>query len=148
MIGIGSRLGGDDAVGIVLVEILVEEDALTEKDTLLLENADAATVAATLLEIRRPVLLVDCADMGEPPGTHRTFDEKTATLKLRDDAASTHGLGLADALRLARTLGFEQPVTIFAVQPFDLSPSPNLTSEMHERLPGMMEALRRAAGRN
>ncbi len=145
VIGIGSRLGRDDAIGIVLVEKLVESGAVREEDALLLENADAATVAATLLDLHRPVLLVDCADMGEPPGTHRIFDESSATLKLRDDAASTHGLGLADALALARALGFEQPATLFAIQPFDLSPSPRLTPEMRECLPEIMDSLRRTA---
>ena len=141
VIGIGSRLSRDDAVGLVLLERLLEQGELAEDDAMMLEDADAATVAATLLELRRPVILVDCADMGEPAGAHRIFDETDAALKLRADAASTHGLGLADGLALARALGFDQPVTVFAIQPFDLSPGADLTPELLELLPEMQRIL-------
>ena len=143
VIGVGTRLGRDDEIGLLLVERLMADGALDEADALLLEGADAADVGSALLDLRRAALIVDCADMGLSPGDFRTFDEREARIPLRSDAASTHGLGLADGLALARNLGFDQPVRIFAVQPFDLSPAAGLSPEMAALMPRLVEALKR-----
>jgi hydrogenase maturation protease len=140
VIGVGTRLGRDDEIGLLLTERLVEDGVLDEADALSLEGADAADVATALLGLRQPVLIADCADMGLSPGTFRGFDDHEAGLHLRADAASTHGLGLADGLALARALGFDQPVRIFAVQPFDLSPAAGMTREMKALLPNLVAA--------
>ena len=144
VVGIGSRLSRDDGIGLVLVEALIDDGTLPRDDALLLENADAATVASTLLELNCPLLLVDCADVGRLPGTHHLLDETMAQTKLATDTASTHGLGLADGLAIARELGFSEAVTIFAVQPYDLSPRPGLTPELTARLPKLLSALKDA----
>jgi hydrogenase maturation protease len=141
VVGIGSRAGRDDGVGLALVERLERNGRFPELTFLLWENADAATVAYNLLELETPVLLVDCADMGVKPGECRVFDERTASLNLRTDSVSTHGLGLAEALTLARSLGFEHHAHIFGVQPFDLNPGLKLSPEMEERFSGLCEAL-------
>jgi len=140
VIGVGTRLGRDDEIGLLLVERLVEAGEIDTDHTLSLEGADAADVATALLDLGRPALLADCADMGLPPGSFRGFDDHEARLRLRADAASTHGLGLADGLALARALGFAPPVRIFAVQPFDLSPAAGLTPEMEALLPDLVTA--------
>ncbi len=142
VIGVGTRLGRDDAVGLLLVERLVEEGTVDTADALFLEGVDAATVAAHLFELRRPVVIVDCADMGLPAGTFRAFDESAARLTLRVDATSTHGLGLPEGLALARALGFGEAVRVFAVQPFDLSPGMGLSPEMAALMPRLVEALK------
>jgi hypothetical protein len=61
---------------------------------------------------------------------------------LKTSSVSTHGLGLAEGLELARTLGFNQPASIFGIQPFDLSPGQGLTPEMTSRFPLLLAALR------
>ena len=42
---------------------------------------------------------------GAVPGTVHTFDASSAPLPARTGGASTHGLGLAEALELGRALG-------------------------------------------
>jgi hydrogenase maturation protease len=140
-IGVGTRLGRDDAIGLVLVERLVEDNVLTKDDTLILESADAAEVASILLELNRPSVIVDAADMGLEPGAYRAFSDNDATLKIRSDATSTHGLGLAEGLCIARHLGYDKRVSIFAVQPFDLFFAPDLSDEMNAKVPELVAAL-------
>ena len=144
IVGIGSRMSRDDAIGLRLVAALSEEERFSDRCTLL-EDADMATVTLNLLEHGGPVILVDAADMGIDPGEFRLLDDSAAKLTCHADSVSTHGLGLSDSLGIARALGFDAPVKIFATQPFDLSPTPGLTPEMSRRFPGLLEALRKAA---
>jgi hydrogenase maturation protease len=143
IVGLGTYLGHDDVIGLALVQELSREMAFAER-CVLLESADAATVASSLLEWQRPVILVDAADMGLAPGEYRSFSDRDASVILKTSSVSTHGLGLAEGLELARTLGFDRPAGIFGIQPFDLSPGQGLTPEMTSRFPLLLAALREA----
>lgn len=143
IVGLGSYLNSDDEIGLDLVQELSRDAFWTER-CLLWEGADAATVALSLIEWRGPVLLVDAADMAVAPGEHRCFSDREASVMLKASLVSTHGLGLAEGLQLARTLGFHQPVYVFGVQPFDLSPRAGLTPEMAARFSALFAALKTA----
>lgn len=142
IVGLGTCLGRDDAIGLALVGELAMEAAFAPR-CLLLESADAATVAASLLDWQCPVILVDAANMGLAPGECRFFSDSDASIILEDSSVSTHGLGLAEGLELARTLGFDQSACIFGVQPFDLSPGQALSPEMTGRFPLLIAELRK-----
>jgi hydrogenase maturation protease len=143
LVGLGTCLSSDDEIGLALVHALSKEIDFPW-NSLFLEAADAALVASSLLEWQQPVLLVDAADMGLDPGNCRFFSDKEASMILKTDSVSTHGLGLAEGLELARALGFDAPAAIFGIQPFDLSPKPGLTPEMKDRFPFLLAALRDA----
>ncbi len=143
IVGLGTCLGCDDAIGLALVQAL-SEDAAYAAHCVLLENADAATVAASLLDWQSPVILVDAADMNLLPGDCRFFTDKDAAMILKTSSVSTHGLGLAEGLELARTLGFDRAVGIFGVQPFDLSPGQGLAPEMTALFPSLLSSLKAA----
>jgi hydrogenase maturation protease len=143
IVGIGSYLSRDDEIGLALVGALSREPTWTVW-CVLLDSADIATVASSLLEWDKSVVLVDAANMGLAPGEFRFFPERDAALFLKDDSVSTHGFGLAEGLQLARNLGFSRPVYIFAVQPFDLSPRQGLTPEMAALFPTLLSSLKAA----
>jgi hydrogenase maturation protease len=146
IVGLGTRLNSDDEIGLALVQALSQETEFSEH-CMLLEGADAATVASALLEWHRPVILVDAADMEIESGEFRLFSDKEALIAMKSSSVSTHGLGLAEGLELARALGFDQPAAIFGVQPFDLSPRPGLTPEMYHRFPLLLAELKKAMER-
>ncbi len=146
VVGVGTPASGDDEIGLALVRALSRQPEYAER-CVLLECADAAMVASSLLEWRQPALLVDAADMGLAPGEYRFFPDSNAAINLKASSVSTHGLGLAEGLALARTLGFDRAVHIFGVQPFDLSPKPGLTREMTKRFPSLLDALNNACSR-
>ncbi|NGZ06176.1 MAG: hydrogenase maturation protease [Magnetococcales bacterium] len=144
VIGVGSHGGCDDAVGLHLVTLLAESQSAgcgSGVDCVLWESADALTLVHDLLELANPVLLVDCADMGLAGGEWRAFVPGEGQLRLARDAVSTHGLGIAEALELARGLGFSHALRVFGVQPFDLTPRIGLTAEMGACLPVLFGAL-------
>jgi hydrogenase maturation protease len=143
MVGLGTSLSSDDEIGLALVQAFSQETEFS-KHCILLESADAALVASALLEWQQPVLFVDAADMGLDPGEYRFFSDKDSAVTLKTDSVSTHGLGLAEGLELARALGFERPAAIFGIQPFDLSPRQGLTPEMKDRFPSLLKALKDA----
>ncbi len=139
--GVGSRLSCDDGIGLTLVGALSERPLLPGITARLWEDADALTLTHLLLESDRPVLIVDCADMRLESGRWRLFSEVDAGLSMQSRSLSTHGLGLAEALSFAHTLGLAQPVHIFGIQPFDLAPASDLSPQMKERLPCLLRAL-------
>ncbi len=141
VIGVGSRACADDAIGLRLVEALRARGGAPR--VALWEDNDALDVASGLLELDAPAVLVDCADMGLPPGSWRAFDAEDARLAEAEAAASTHGFGLADALALARALGYAHPVRVFGVQPFEVRPGrPHLSPPMQARVAPLTAALR------
>lgn len=139
VVGIGSRLRADDAIGLHLVRNLKGQPGVR---THLLEDRDALEVASLLLELTAPVLLVDCADMGLGGGQWRVFGLNEAELRSYARTVSTHGLGLAEALKLALQLGLQLPVRIFGVQPFSLAFKACLSPPMTACLAPLQEALR------
>lgn len=136
--GIGSLLSRDDAIGLELVRDLPTPSGV---ETLLWEDADALTLAHELLQLATPVLIVDCADMRLAPGSWRAFSLDDAGLAPATDAVSTHGLGLAEALAIARQLGFGQTLRVFGVQPYDIRSGAGLSAAMAGRLGVLRQAL-------
>ena len=146
MVGVGTPASRDDEIGLALVRALSLE-AEYKDSCVLLEYADAALVASSLLEWQKPVVLVDAADMGLTPGEYRFFSDSDASMTLKASSVSTHGLGLAEGLELARSLGYDRPIRIFGVQPFDLAPKQGLSREMSELFPSLLASLKEAGSR-
>jgi hydrogenase maturation protease len=144
--GIGSYLSSDDEIGLALVEAFADRphglpSTGNQIATALWSDADALTLADELVNLATPVLLVDCADMRLPGGSWRLLSAEKAKLDGPVRALSTHGLGLIDALRMARELGCEQRVHFFGVQPFDLAPRRGLSERMQGLFADLLDAL-------
>lgn len=102
VIGLGNRGRGDDAVGRMVAAGLrgrvpagvhvIEHDGESAGLLEYLRGADA-------------VYLVDAAVSGAAPGAIRCFDVLEAKLPALQGSTSTHALGLAEAVELARALG-------------------------------------------
>ena len=146
VVGTGTPASSDDEIGLALVRALSRELEYAER-CILLECADAATVASSLLEWQKPVILVDAADMGLAPGEYGYFSDNNVAITMKTSSVSTHGLGLAEGLELARALGYDRTIGIFGVQPFDISPKQGLTREMSKRLPSLLAALKNICSR-
>ena len=146
IVGVGTPASGDDEIGLALVRALSRQAEYTGR-CVFLECADAAMVASSLLEWQQSAILVDAADMGLAPGEYRFFADSNAAITLKASSVSTHGLGLAEGLELARALGYDRDLRIFGIQPFDLSPKQGLTPEMTKIFPLLLAALKNACSR-
>jgi hydrogenase maturation protease len=91
----------------------------------------------------RAVILVDAVLTGAAPGTVHRFDASEHALPALTGAASSHDLGLAEALELARALGSLPPqVIVLGIEGDDFGPGARVTAAVRA---GIGEAVQRAA---
>lgn len=102
VIGVGNRARGDDAAGHEVVAQL--RGRLRPEVELVEEDGESLAILARLEGVSAACLIDACAS-GAPPGTVHRFDVVASRLPQRLRACSTHGLGVAEALELARALG-------------------------------------------
>ncbi len=145
VLGLGASSRRDDAIGVHLVERLGAE-APPGVEAVALPDADALSVAQVLLEAASAALIVDCAEMGLAPGEWRLIGETDLSAGRGLGAWSTHGVGMGEALALARALGFTAPVSLFAVQPADCGVGAQLSVELRASMGELRAAVRQTAG--
>lgn len=122
MIGIGNEDRHDDAAGLATARLL-----RSERGARVIEQAGGA---AELLEAwagEPSVIVVDAMASGAPAGTVRRFDAVREPLPAVAAGASTHGLGLAEAVGLARALGrLPARLVLVGIEGADFSPGTGL----------------------
>lgn len=102
VIGIGNSDRGDDAVGRVVARKLSRQSIPGVR---VVEHSGEPAGLLECLTGAESVYLIDAASTGERPGTTRRFDVAAMELPRVAFGYSTHGLGLAEAIELARALG-------------------------------------------
>ncbi len=110
VLGLGNPTRGDDAAGARVVRLL---------QGLGIEARVLQREPLELLEVWRPeddVVVIDTVLSGAPCGTIQTWNR--ASLALPGPAsASTHSLGLAETIELARALGrLPKRLTVFGIE--------------------------------
>ena len=110
VIGVGNPWRSDDAAGLEVarrLEALGEPAIAHEGDgSGLLSHWDGVDA----------VVVVDAASSGAAPGTVHRFDAAAGPLPARLSSSSTHSLGVAEAVELARALGrLPQALVVYAI---------------------------------
>ena len=95
VLGIGQLAAGDDAVGLAVARELAARGVAVR------ESADASALLA-LLEAGHRVVVVDAVAGGGPPGS--VIRLAPEALGSGPTPLSSHGLGVAESISLARTL--------------------------------------------
>jgi len=106
VVGIGQDAAGDDGVGLAVARVLAA------RGLEVLERADASIILELAAQ-RRPFVIVDAVVGGGPPGT--VIRIEVDALNAGPAPLSSHGLGIAEALALARELYGEIDVAIVGV---------------------------------
>ncbi len=102
IIGIGQAVAGDDAAGIAVLRYL-RDWAPSEVE--LVEAAEPSAIIPLLADGAKRVVLVDAVLDAGAPGRVITIDPSGA--KMRGRLLSSHGVGLLEAIELARVLAPE-----------------------------------------
>lgn len=102
VIAIGNALRADDGAGAAVLRRL---SGRVPADVALVEAAGEPAALLEAWEGLERVVIVDAVRGAGAPGTVHRFDAARAPLPARTGGASTHGLGLAEALELGRALG-------------------------------------------
>lgn len=142
VIGVGNRLRGDDAVGPLLIDELARQDELD------IELIDAGSDTLGVLEYldgRDSVIIVDACQMGRDPGDVVMFDPEEASLVLDQEQLSLHGLGLAEALRMAESLEMlPQQLKIIGIQPLSIQLNGAISTPVKKGMIYAMDHVRKA----
>jgi hydrogenase maturation protease len=102
VIGVGNRWREDDGAGLVVAQRLT---GAVPESVEVLEHEGEPTSLVEAWEGADAVWLVDAVSSGAPPGTVYRLDAGDDALPARLFRASTHHVGLAETVELARTLG-------------------------------------------
>jgi hydrogenase maturation protease len=106
IVGIGQSAAGDDGVGLAVARVLASRGVDAR------ETTDASVVLA-LLEAGRRIVVVDAVVGGGPVGAVIRLDPQA--LGSGPQPLSSHGVGVAEALELARILYGEHVTTKVAI---------------------------------
>ena len=92
------------------------------------------------------VVLVDAVSSGAPAGTVHRFDASTEELPAQlFGASSTHALGVAEAVELARTLGrLPERVLVYGIEGESFRFGKGLTPKIEAAVAGLVKELGRA----
>jgi hydrogenase maturation protease len=114
ILGVGNLLLKDEGVGIHFVEAFQKHGIPSNAEAM--EGGARGIDLLPLFEGRRLVVIVDCARMGEKPGTIRTF-EASEIIEKRGTGFSMHGANLATTLDLGQRLGMLPEVVVVGIEP-------------------------------
>jgi hydrogenase maturation protease len=136
---VGNETRGDDAVGRRVAALLREAAPLGVE---IIERDGEATALLDALEGATQAVLIDACVSGAAAGAVRRIDVTREGLPQGELAGSTHGLGLACAIELARALGRLPPMcVVYAIEGAGFAHGAPLSPEAEA---GAREAARRA----
>ncbi|MBE2267629.1 MAG: hydrogenase maturation protease [Anaerolinea sp.] len=142
VLALGNPLRGDDGIGAAVIAALAEAHILPTEVTLQDGGTPGLELVLSLQGYER-VIIVDAADMGQPPGTWARLDP--TRLEARDLylRGTLHYAGLAEALQLAGALNLLPPeIIIFGVQPAEIGWLPGLSPAVSAAIPDVCAAVR------
>lgn len=143
VVGLGNPLMSDEGIGIRILEQISREAA----DFPDVDFLDLGTGGMNLLHAmdgRDAVLIVDCAKMGEAPGTVRCFRPDEVRTRKEMASVSLHEADPVSLLDLAGRIGMTRPnVRIIGIQPKSIAPGDSLSPELAARMDEYTEAVRR-----
>jgi len=140
VLGIGNRLGGDDAAGPYVVDILNQGQKRAKGPPFIGIAVDAGTAPESYTSVirqHRPdlLVLVDAADMGLPPGALRTIpQEKISILSF-----STHHMPLSMFISYVKE--FCGKVLLVGVQPEQTETSRCISKAVRKSVKKLAEAI-------
>lgn len=141
VLGLGNPLMADEGIGIHLIERLAGSDDEYPD----VEFVDAGTGGLSVLhqmEGRHRAIVIDCAFMGERPGTMRRFapDEVRSTKVLAHQ--SLHEADLMRVIAMARQLGqAPEQIVIFGIEPERVELEQGLSATLMNRIDEYQSAI-------
>jgi hydrogenase maturation protease len=141
VLGVGSSILRDDAVGLVVARRL--EERLGSRDDVdfgLNEEAGFTLLEESLGYDR--LIVIDSILTGREPGTVRRFDLSDLGRTIHSN--SPHGMNLATVMELGRTQGMDVPgeVLIYAIEVVDTHTcGEELTPELAEKIDGIVDLI-------
>lgn len=141
VIGIGNSWRGDDDAGLEVARRLKE---LQPAHLDIVESSGDLTQLLDLWRLYCRVVLVDALHSGAEAGSIASFHAEEAPLPVEMWRFSTHGMGLCEAVEMARTLGqLPDRLQVFAIEGKDFSTGANISPEVAQACTTLTERILR-----
>lgn len=125
VIGVGNAIRGDDGAGLAVAEE-VRNRAADAVDVRVCEEEPSRLIDA--LGDADVAFIVDAVSTGASGGSVHRFDASDKAIPARELRSSTHALGIAETLELARALGrLPRRTVVFGVEGLDFTAHEGLT---------------------
>lgn len=132
IICVGNPARTDDGVGPAVARHLEE----THPDLDIIRSGGEPIELIDLWADADRAIVVDAVMTGSEPGTLHLLDVTVHSLPVAS-RTSSHGVGLAEAVELGRSLGrLPGRLTVVGVEVADMSPGTSLTPQVAEAVPG------------
>ena len=140
LVGVGSYMAGDDAVGPRVVEHVVA-NGLDSGFVAVDLSTDALSLVAYLNADTEAVLVVDAAHLGLAPGDFRIFSPDEVETQKAVSGLTTHEGDVLKVLELAREAGYSiPPFAVMGIEPREMGSGMMLSECLEERLPAYAAA--------
>jgi hydrogenase maturation protease len=128
IIGLGNYLMGDEGVGIHATKILRRE--AWPDDVEIIDAGVPSLALLHMMEGRKLIILIDCADFGAKPGTIKAFRPDDVKRAAPEKKASLHAADLMTTFDIAAQAGLPlPPVWIVGIQPACIEMTMELSPE-------------------
>lgn len=135
VIGVGNPSRGDDGAGVAVAERM-DPRGLT---------ATAPFQLVELWEGSDDVVVIDAVRSGDPPGTIHRFEVGSQALPTGMLGGSTHAIGVAEVIELAKALGrLPARLTVYGIEVGGLSHGGALSPEVEAAVATVVEEVARA----
>ena len=138
ILGVGNIWRQDDGTGPKIIAILQQQH--WSNVDLIDGGTDGLSLLDKLSEYKQAII-IDAADMDAVPGTVKSFTPEEALIKIKADALSTHGFGLAELIKLMQQLQISPKLHIIGVQPKSVAFGNELTLEINSKIPAIIEEI-------
>lgn len=140
VVGIGNLLMQDEGIGVHVVNRLAEMDLPDDVDVI-----DAGVNSYDMLDIfgqAETLIIVDAMQAGGEPGTIYRAPLEELGLKPAENITSLHEMHFIEAVNMAKLLGHHPEIIVFGVEPGTMSVGMELTPEIAEKLPRLLELIK------
>ena len=141
VVGVGNELRGDDAVGL---EVVRQLGLAPDGPARVVECEGEPVGMLDAWEGCDRAILVDAIQSGAEPGTVRRLEAHAGPLPPELQRASTHLLGVADAVELARALGrLPEQTIVYGIEAESFATGAALSSAVAAAVPLVVASIRR-----
>jgi len=145
VVGIGQTMRGDDAIGITAVKAWQSQYSHTANHPdVRVETTEVPDLDfLELLSGAEEALIVDAVKTGDRPGKIHILNEQSLSA-FDQNTTSTHGWGVAETIRLGRTLKREDlphEIRIIGIEAGQFETGARLSPEIIENLPQIISAI-------
>ena len=134
VIGVGNPSRGDDGAGLEVARRVRSRGSY--------QVPGGSYELMEVWEGADDVIVVDAARSGSEAGTVHRFDARDQPLPGGVLGTSTHSIGVADVIEMARSLGrLPERLVVYGIETFDVSPGGPLTASVREAVDRVVEEI-------